>query len=89
MANSACPPNHANEPLKRFSAVPSAPIAPLDELWACEVFSLDTRRVALPQEIFKSVQRTSKEGSKLDVSVANVVAQAMKEQVSDRVEQHA
>ncbi|MCP9775002.1 glutamine synthetase III [Cyanobium sp. WAJ14-Wanaka] len=56
----------------------------LDELWASDVFGLDKMKAALPKEIFKSVQRTIKEGSKLDVSVANVVAQAMKEWATGR-----
>ena len=63
---------------------PTAPIQTLDELWASDVFTLDKMKAALPKEIFKSVQRTIKEGSKLDVSVANVVAQAMKEWATAR-----
>ena len=46
---------------------PTAPIQTLDELWASDVFTLDKMKAALPKEIFKSVQRTIKEGSKLDV----------------------
>ena len=59
--------------------VSTAPPQKLEELWCHDVFSLDKMKAALPKEIFKSVQRTIREGSKLDVSVANVVAQAMKE----------
>lgn len=55
------------------------PIAPLSELWASDVFDLAKMKSSLPKDIFKSVQKTIKEGGKLDVSVANVVAQAMKE----------
>ena len=66
------------------SQAPTPPIQKLDELWASDVFSLDKMKAALPKEIFKSVQRTVKEGSKLDVSVANVVAQAMKEWATSR-----
>jgi len=66
------------------SPASTTPIQKLDELWASDVFSLDKMKAALPKEIFKSVQRTIKEGSKLDVSVANVVAQAMKEWASSR-----
>jgi glutamine synthetase len=66
------------------SQPPTPPIQKLDELWASDVFSLDKMKAALPKEIFKSVQRTVKEGSKLDVSVANVVAQAMKEWATGR-----
>jgi glutamine synthetase len=63
---------------------PTAPPQKLEELWCHDVFSLDKMKAALPKEIFKSVQRTIKEGSKLDVSVANVVAQAMKEWATAR-----
>jgi glutamine synthetase len=66
------------------SPASTPPIQKLDELWASDVFSLDKMKAALPKEIFKSVQRTVKEGSKLDVSVANVVAQAMKEWATSR-----
>ncbi|MFM7393471.1 MAG: glutamine synthetase III [Cyanobium sp.] len=66
------------------SPAPTPPIQKLDELWASDVFSLDKMKAALPKEIFKSVQRTVKEGTKLDVSVANVVAQAMKEWATSR-----
>ena len=57
----------------------TAPTAPLEELWASDVFSLDKMKSALPKAVFKSVQRTITEGGKLDTSVADVVAQAMKE----------
>ncbi len=62
----------------------TAPAQSLDALWASDVFTLAKMKAALPKEIFKSVQRTIKEGSKLDVSVANVVAQAMKEWATAR-----
>jgi glutamine synthetase len=55
------------------------PIASLQELWATNVFDLPKMKAGLPKDIFKSVQRTIKEGGKLDMSVANVVAQAMKD----------
>ena len=64
--------------------IATAPIQTLEELWASDVFTLDKMKAALPKETFKSVQRTIKEGSKLDVSVANVVAQAMKEWATSR-----
>ncbi|WP_216900078.1 glutamine synthetase III [Synechococcus sp. CCY 9618] len=64
--------------------VATPPIESLDELWASDVFSLAKMKAALPKDIFKSVQRTIKESGKLDVSVANVVAQAMKEWATSR-----
>ncbi|MEB3165928.1 MAG: glutamine synthetase III [Cyanobacteriota bacterium] len=69
----------AIQTIQRRRPVPTAPVQKLDELWASDVFSLDRMKAALPKEIFKSVQRTIQKGTKLDVSVANVVAQAMKE----------
>jgi glutamine synthetase len=65
--------------IQQRQPVATAPIQKLDELWASDVFSLAKMKAALPKDIFKSVQRTVKEGGKLDVSVANVVAQAMKD----------
>ncbi len=65
-------------------AAATAPATPLQELWASDVFDLAKMKAALPKDVFKSVQRTVKEGGKLDMSVANVVAQAMKEWATGR-----
>jgi glutamine synthetase len=56
----------------------------LDALWAHNVFTLEKMKRALPKEVFKSVQRTIKEGGKLDPTVANGVAQAMKDWATSR-----
>ena len=69
--------------LKR-SAVPVEGPSSLDDLWACNVFSLDTMKSALPKAVYKSIQRSIREGSKLDSSVADVVAQAMKDWATSR-----
>ncbi len=50
----------------------------LEALWGRDVFSLTVMKEALPGRVFKSVQRTIKEGGKLDLSMANAVAEAMK-----------
>ena len=66
---------------------PATPVdapATLDELWACNVFSLEAMKSALPKAVFKSIQRSIREGSKLDSSVADVVAQAMKDWATSR-----
>jgi len=63
-------------------AVP--PPAPLEESWASDVFGLEAMKSALPKAVFKSIQRSIREGSKLDLSVADVVAQAMKDWASAR-----
>ena len=65
-------------------AVPTAPVQSLQELWASDVFSLDKMKSALPKDVYKSIQRTIKEGGKLDTSVANIVAQAMKDWATSR-----
>jgi glutamine synthetase len=57
---------------------------PLDDLWAKNVFTIEKMKRALPKEEFRSVQRTIREGGKLDASVANSVAQAMKEWASNK-----
>ena len=64
--------------LSRPSVAVAAP-APLEDLWARDVFSLERMKSALPKAVFRSIQRSIREGSKLDTSVADVVAQAMKE----------
>ena len=56
-----------------------APPESLEELWATNVFSLSKMKATLPKDIFKSLEKTIKTGDKLDVSVADSVASAMKE----------
>ncbi|MDI9406503.1 MAG: glutamine synthetase III [Chitinophagaceae bacterium] len=53
--------------------------AALEDLWARDVFSLAKMKSALPKAVFRSIQRSIREGTKLDTTVADVVAQAMKE----------
>jgi len=61
-----------------------APPVPLEESWASDVFGLEAMKSALPKQVFRSIQRLIREGSKLDLSVADVVAQAMKDWASAR-----
>jgi glutamine synthetase len=68
----------ALQQIQRRRAVATATPAPLEELWARDVFTLDKMKAALPKAVFRSVQRTIETGGKLDLSVANVVAEAMK-----------
>jgi glutamine synthetase len=65
-------------------AVETAPAQALEELWASDVFTLERMKSALPKAVFKSIQRSIREGSKLDLSVADTVAQAMKEWATAR-----
>ncbi|MEO1002836.1 MAG: glutamine synthetase III [Cyanobacteria bacterium J06638_7] len=60
------------------------PASDLKDLWANDVFTLDKMKSALPKEVFKSIQRSMVEGTKLDTTVANVVAQAMKDWATNR-----
>ena len=55
------------------------PPEPLSSLWASDVFTLAKMKERLPKDVFKSVQRTIEAGAELDVSVADVVALAMKD----------
>jgi glutamine synthetase len=68
----------ALQQIQRRRPVATAAAAPFDELWASDVFGLQAMKEALPGRIFKSIQRTIREGGKLDLSLANVVADAMK-----------
>ncbi|MFW6730372.1 MAG: glutamine synthetase III [Synechococcus sp.] len=69
----------ALEKIEARTAVPVKPSESLEVLWCENVFTLEKMKRALPKEVFKSVQRTIRENGKLDVGVANAVAQAMKE----------
>ncbi|MDO9107237.1 MAG: glutamine synthetase III [Methylovulum sp.] len=51
----------------------------LDSLWASDVFTLNKMKESLPKEIFKSVKKTIEASEQLDVSIADVVALAMKD----------
>jgi glutamine synthetase len=52
---------------------------PAQDLFACNVFSKKVMKERLPKPIFKSVLKTIETGAKLDPSVADVVAAAMKD----------
>jgi glutamine synthetase len=60
---------------------PIEPKAPerLEDIWASNVFTLSKMQASLPKDIFKSVQKTIQTGEKLDPSVANAVAGAMRD----------
>ncbi len=51
----------------------------LSSLWASDVFTLSKMKESLPKEVFKSVRKTIEAGAALDVSIADVVAIAMKD----------
>ncbi|HEY9640903.1 MAG TPA: glutamine synthetase III, partial [Coleofasciculaceae cyanobacterium] len=60
---------------------PMPPKAPqqLEELWASDVFTLSKMQASLPKATFKSLKNTIQSGERLDSSVADVVAIAMKD----------
>ena len=74
----------ALQQIQRRRPVATAPAAPLEKLWASDVFTLDTMKTFLPKGVFRSVQRTIQQAGKLDNSVADVVAQAMKDWATSR-----
>ncbi|MDD5579149.1 MAG: glutamine synthetase III [Methylobacter sp.] len=51
----------------------------LSSLWASDVFTLSKMKESLPKEVFKSVKKTIEASEELDVSIADVVALAMKD----------
>ncbi|MEY4431060.1 MAG: hypothetical protein RLZZ533_996 [Cyanobacteriota bacterium] len=69
----------ALQTIQRRKPVPVAAPSPLSEIWASDVFSLDTMKDALPRSVFKSIQKTIRDGGKLDPAIADAVAAAMKE----------
>jgi glutamine synthetase len=53
--------------------------ARLEALWAVDVFTLSKMQASLPKDVFKSLKNTIQNGGKLDVSIAGIVAAAMKD----------
>ena len=51
----------------------------LAESFGCRVFGDDAMRARLPKDIYKSLRRTVLDGRELDITVASVVANAMKD----------
>lgn len=51
----------------------------LEDIWASNVFSLSKMKAMLPKDTFKKVQKTIQSGEKLDPSVADTVAGAMRD----------
>ena len=49
------------------------------EMFGKKVFNASTMKERLPKEIYKSMQKAIKDGKRLDINVANVVANSMKD----------
>ncbi len=58
------------------------------EIFASEVFNDSVMRERLPQDIYEQLQRTVKNGKHLDLSLATVVADAMKDWAIERGATH-
>ena len=74
----------ALQAIQRRRPVAVKPPSALQDIWASDVFSLERMKEALPRGVFKSIQRTIREGGPLDPSVADVVANAMKDWATSR-----
>ncbi len=59
--------------------MPPKPPARLEEIWAENVFDLCKMQASLPKAVFKSIKKTIVTGEKLDPSVADTVATAMRD----------
>jgi len=51
----------------------------LEDIWAIDVFSLNKMQACLPKGVYKSLKKTVLSDTKLDPSVADIVASAMKD----------
>ena len=51
----------------------------LEGMWATDVFSLSKMQACLPKGVYKSLKKTIQSDAKLDPSVADIVASAMKD----------
>ena len=49
------------------------------EMFGCMVFNDTTMKARLPKETYKAMKKTIQDGKRLDIAVANVVANAMKD----------
>ncbi|NBD15776.1 MAG: glutamine synthetase type III [Cyanobacteria bacterium] len=60
-------------------AIPTQPPERLEDIWAENVFDLNKMQASLPKAVFKSIKKTIVTGEKLDSSVADAVATAMRD----------
>jgi glutamine synthetase len=59
--------------------MPPKPPARLEDIWAENVFNLSKMQASLPKSVFKSIKNTIVTGEKLDPSIADAVATAMRD----------
>ena len=63
-------------------------MAQISELFGSMVFGGSVMKERLPKDTYKAMQKTIKEGKPLDISVANVVANAMKDWATEKGATH-
>jgi glutamine synthetase len=61
---------------------------PGNQVFAANVFSASLQRQRLPKHVYKALQRTLEQGEALDTSLADAVAQAMKDWAMERGATH-
>ncbi len=61
---------------------------PGNQIFASNVFSVEVQRRRLPKHVFKALQRTLERGEALDTTLADAVAQAMKEWAMEKGATH-
>ncbi|HEY3971256.1 MAG TPA: glutamine synthetase III [Solirubrobacteraceae bacterium] len=61
---------------------------PGNQIFASDVFSVAVQRRRLPKHVFKALQRTLERGEALDTTLADAVAQAMKEWAMEKGATH-
>ena len=49
------------------------------EMFGSKVFNVSVMKERLPRDVFKAMQKTIKDGKRLDINIANIVANAMKD----------
>ena len=73
------PRNQAIYEITHRKPIPVPPPELLEDIWATDVFSLNKMQACLPKSVFKSLKNTILSDAKLDPSVADIVAAAMKD----------
>ena len=71
--------NQAIYEINNREPIPVGPPSRLEDIWAADVFSLSKMKQCLPKAVFKSLKKTIQTGEQLDVSIADIVASAMKD----------
>ncbi len=73
------PRTQAIHQINERGAIAVKPPETLEDIWATDVFSLQKMQGCLPKAVFKSLKKTVLSDAKLDPTVADIVAAAMKD----------